>query len=66
MAGKKHNIGRYIPFDQRQWMGKADHINSETLCGLWFKETDRNPFAETSEDVTCKWCLRIMNKPKTH
>lgn len=63
MAGKKHNIGKFWSYSDRERLGITEYRTSETLCGLHFKETDRNPFAVTSEDVTCEWCLKIMNTP---
>jgi len=62
MAGKKHNIGRYITIEERRINKYLEAYNiSETLCGMNFKKTDRNPFAATSDDVNCKKCLKIMN-----
>ncbi len=63
MAGKKHNIGRHITNEDRQqnpYLNK--YINSETLCKLLFKKTDRSPFPATSDLVDCKWCLKIMER----
>jgi len=63
MAGKKHKVGRYISSIERTGLAiPFDYRTSETLCGLLFKTTDRNPFAETEEDVTCQWCQKIMNQ----
>lgn len=63
MAGKLHSIGKYIPLEDRERNGYLKgYINSETLCGFLFKLTDRNPFPDTEEGVTCKLCLKIMNQ----
>lgn len=62
MAGKKHSKGRYFSYKEREANDLAHYRSHETLCGLLFKLSDRNPFAETEEDVTCQWCQKIMNK----
>lgn len=63
MSGKKHNIGRHISLIERAGLAiPEDYRSSETLCGLLFKRSDRNPFADTEDDITCQWCQKIMNK----
>jgi hypothetical protein len=65
MAAKFHAEGRYWTYSERVVYGINNYRDHETLCGLHFKKSDRDPFAPTLEDVTCQWCQKIINKQET-